>query len=57
MGIAPFLLGGESAPTWTADLGRDRLEAAIPVGPLSVRRLGRDVWLTGRIVPAEGRRV
>lgn len=57
VGIAPFLLGGESAPTWTADLGRDRLEAAIPVGPLSVRRLGRDVWLTGRIAPAEGRRV
>jgi diaminohydroxyphosphoribosylaminopyrimidine deaminase / 5-amino-6-(5-phosphoribosylamino)uracil reductase len=52
VGIAPVLLGGASAPTWTADLGLERLEEAIPVGPLAVRRLGRDVWLSGPIVPA-----
>jgi len=49
VGIAPMLLGGGTAPTWTADLGRDALGAAIPVGPLTVRRLGRDVWLSGPI--------
>lgn len=57
VGIAPLLVGGDRAPTWTADLGREGLEAAIPVGPLSVRRLGRDVWLTGRIASGEAPRV
>ncbi|HTM01443.1 MAG TPA: bifunctional diaminohydroxyphosphoribosylaminopyrimidine deaminase/5-amino-6-(5-phosphoribosylamino)uracil reductase RibD [Candidatus Omnitrophota bacterium] len=52
VGIAPVLLGGASAPTWTADLGREGLEEAIPVGPLAVRRLGRDIWLSGPIEPA-----
>lgn len=52
VGIAPVLLGGAAAPTWTADLGRDRLDEAIAVGPLTVRRLGRDVWLSGPIAPA-----
>ncbi|HYJ32192.1 MAG TPA: bifunctional diaminohydroxyphosphoribosylaminopyrimidine deaminase/5-amino-6-(5-phosphoribosylamino)uracil reductase RibD [Candidatus Binatia bacterium] len=51
VGIAPVLLGGASAPTWTADLGRERLEEAIAVGRLAVRRLGRDVWLSGPIEP------
>lgn len=55
IGIAPILLGGAAAPTWTRDLGRDRLGEGIPIGPLSLRRLGKDVWLTGRIAPpAEG---
>lgn len=59
VGIAPVILGGggggagagaASAPTWTADLGRVRLDQGIAVGPLTVRRLGRDVWLSGHIV-------
>jgi diaminohydroxyphosphoribosylaminopyrimidine deaminase/5-amino-6-(5-phosphoribosylamino)uracil reductase len=55
VGIAPVLLGGASTPTWTADLGRERLEEAIAVGPLAVRRLGRDVWLSGPVArPARG---
>jgi diaminohydroxyphosphoribosylaminopyrimidine deaminase/5-amino-6-(5-phosphoribosylamino)uracil reductase len=49
VGIAPVILGGASAPTWTADLGRDRLEQGIAVGPLAVRRLGRDVWLSAPV--------
>jgi diaminohydroxyphosphoribosylaminopyrimidine deaminase/5-amino-6-(5-phosphoribosylamino)uracil reductase len=51
IGIAPILLGGTAAPTWTRDLGRNRLGEGIPIGPLSLRRLGKDVWLTGRIAP------
>jgi diaminohydroxyphosphoribosylaminopyrimidine deaminase/5-amino-6-(5-phosphoribosylamino)uracil reductase len=51
VGIAPILMGGASAPTWTGDLGRDRLDEAIAVGPLTLRRLGNDVWLTGRVRP------
>jgi riboflavin biosynthesis pyrimidine reductase len=53
VGIAPVLLGGAAAPTWTADLGRTGLHDAIRVGPLAVRRLGKDVWLSGRIAPVE----
>jgi diaminohydroxyphosphoribosylaminopyrimidine deaminase/5-amino-6-(5-phosphoribosylamino)uracil reductase len=56
VGIAPVLLGGDTAPTWTRDLGRDRLGEGIAVGPLTLRRLGKDVWLTGRIAPREGGR-
>jgi diaminohydroxyphosphoribosylaminopyrimidine deaminase/5-amino-6-(5-phosphoribosylamino)uracil reductase len=58
VGIAPVLLGGASAPTWTGDLGRDVLAEGIAVGPLAMRRLGEDVWLTGPIARRErGRRV
>jgi riboflavin-specific deaminase-like protein len=53
VGIAPVLLGGDGAPTWTADLGGTDLQDAIRVGPLSVRRLGKDVWLSGRLAPVE----
>lgn len=53
VGIAPVILGGADAPTWTADLGRTGLHDAIRVGPLAVRRLGKDVWLSGRIAPVE----
>jgi diaminohydroxyphosphoribosylaminopyrimidine deaminase/5-amino-6-(5-phosphoribosylamino)uracil reductase len=49
IGIAPLLLGGANAPAWTGDLGRGRVEDAIPIGRLSVRRVGRDVWLEGEI--------
>lgn len=60
IGIAPLLLGGASAPAWTGDLGRGRVEDAIPLGPLSVRRVGRDVWLEAEIrrdgTPGEERR-
>jgi diaminohydroxyphosphoribosylaminopyrimidine deaminase/5-amino-6-(5-phosphoribosylamino)uracil reductase len=49
IGIAPLLLGGANAPAWTGDLGRGRVEDAIPLGPLSVRRVGRDVWLEAEI--------
>lgn len=60
IGIAPLLLGGVAAPAWTGDLGRTRVEEAIPLGPLSVRRVGRDLWLEGEIrrdgAPGEERR-
>ena len=53
IGIAPRIVGGRSAPVLTGDLGRPRLADAIAVERLSVRRLGPDLWLTGRIA-AEG---
>jgi diaminohydroxyphosphoribosylaminopyrimidine deaminase / 5-amino-6-(5-phosphoribosylamino)uracil reductase len=49
IGIAPRIVGGRSAPVWTGDLGRPRLADAIAVERLSVRRMGPDLWLTGRI--------
>jgi diaminohydroxyphosphoribosylaminopyrimidine deaminase/5-amino-6-(5-phosphoribosylamino)uracil reductase len=55
VGIAPILLGGASAPTWTGDLGRSALADGIEVGPLELRRLGKDVWLTGPIAAPNGR--
>lgn len=54
IGIAPVLLGGTGAPTLTRDLGRARLHEGIAVEDLRVRRLGRDLWIEGAIVP-EGR--
>jgi len=61
IGIAPLLLGGAAAPSWTGDLGRATVGEAIPLGPLSVRRVGRDLWLEGEIrssgAPGEERRV
>ena len=54
IGIAPVLLGGTGAPTLTRDLGRARLHEGIAVDDLRVRRLGRDLWIEGAIVP-EGR--
>ena len=40
--------------------GVTRVEEAIPLGPLSVRRVGRDLWLEGEIrrdgAPGEERR-
>lgn len=49
VGIAPRILGGNNAPTWTRDLGRARLEEAIEVGSLVTRRVGRDLWIEGAL--------
>ena len=49
IGIAPVILGGSGASTFTRDLGRTRLQEGIAVEDLRVRRLGRDVWLEGAI--------
>ncbi|HEV8128670.1 MAG TPA: bifunctional diaminohydroxyphosphoribosylaminopyrimidine deaminase/5-amino-6-(5-phosphoribosylamino)uracil reductase RibD [Candidatus Eisenbacteria bacterium] len=54
VGIAPILLGGATAPTWTGDLGRSALADGIEVGPLEMRRLGKDVWLTGKVAARDG---
>jgi diaminohydroxyphosphoribosylaminopyrimidine deaminase/5-amino-6-(5-phosphoribosylamino)uracil reductase len=54
IGIAPVLLGGTGARMLTRDLGRARLHEGIAVEDLRVRRLGRDLWIEGAIVP-EGR--
>jgi riboflavin-specific deaminase-like protein len=54
VGIAPILLGGTTAPTWTGDLGRSALADGIEVGPLELRRLGKDVWLTGKVAARNG---
>ena len=57
IGIAPVLLGGTGAPTLTRDLGRARLHEGIAVEGLRVRRLGRDLWIEGTIVPEGKTRV
>jgi len=57
IGVAPVLLGGTSAPTLTRDLGRPRLHDGVAVEDLRVRRLGRDLWIEGAIVPEDGTRV
>ena len=53
IGIAPIIVGGTRATSWTQDLGRTRLHEAIAVGSLAVRRVGRDIWLEGSL-PANG---
>jgi diaminohydroxyphosphoribosylaminopyrimidine deaminase/5-amino-6-(5-phosphoribosylamino)uracil reductase len=45
VGIAPLILGGASAPSWTRDLGLGRLSDAIEVTSMDCRRVGRDVWI------------
>ncbi|HET9250496.1 MAG TPA: bifunctional diaminohydroxyphosphoribosylaminopyrimidine deaminase/5-amino-6-(5-phosphoribosylamino)uracil reductase RibD [Candidatus Eisenbacteria bacterium] len=57
IGVAPVLLGGAGAPTLTRDLGRARLHEGIAVEELRVKRLGRDLWIEGAIVPEGGSRV
>jgi diaminohydroxyphosphoribosylaminopyrimidine deaminase / 5-amino-6-(5-phosphoribosylamino)uracil reductase len=57
IGIAPVILGGSGAPTFTHDLGRARLHEGIVVQDLRVRRLGKDVWLEGAIAPEGTARV
>jgi len=56
-GISPRIVGGTSAPILTGDLGRPKLADAIRIEGLTVRRLGPDVWLTGRIAADGGSRV
>jgi diaminohydroxyphosphoribosylaminopyrimidine deaminase/5-amino-6-(5-phosphoribosylamino)uracil reductase len=53
VGIAPLVLGGTRPRAWTGDLGRGGLDEAIAIDGLRSRRVGRDVWLEGRIRPAE----
>ena len=57
VGIAPLLLGGRGAATWTRDLGRARLADGIPLTSLRVRRLGRDLWIEGDLLREEAARV
>lgn len=57
VGISPRIVGGKSAPILTGDLGRPRLADAIRIEGLTVKRLGPDVWLTGRIAADGGSRV
>jgi diaminohydroxyphosphoribosylaminopyrimidine deaminase/5-amino-6-(5-phosphoribosylamino)uracil reductase len=49
VGIAPRIVGGTEPRTWTGDLGLARLDEAIAVEGLHVRRVGRDLWLEGAI--------
>jgi len=53
VGIAPMVVGGRRARSWTGDLGRGRLDEAIAIDGLRARRVGRDVWLEGVIRAAE----
>lgn len=55
IGIAPVILGGSGAPTFTRDLGRARLDEGIAVEFLRMRRLGRDLWLEGAIAKGDAR--
>jgi diaminohydroxyphosphoribosylaminopyrimidine deaminase/5-amino-6-(5-phosphoribosylamino)uracil reductase len=57
IGISPRIVGGRTAPILTGDLGRPRLADAIQIEGLTVKRLGPDVWLTGRIAADGGPRV
>jgi len=49
IGIAPLIVGGSTAPAWTRDLGRDRLDDAIELDQLVTRRVGRDLWIEGSL--------
>ena len=49
IGIAPLILGGSKAPTWTRDLGGMGMSGAIEVGSLTTRRVGRDIWVEGAL--------
>lgn len=50
VGIAPLILGGANAPSWTRDLGRGRLDEAIELDSLVTRRVGRDLWIEGTLL-------
>jgi diaminohydroxyphosphoribosylaminopyrimidine deaminase/5-amino-6-(5-phosphoribosylamino)uracil reductase len=49
IGIAPVLVGGLHAPSWTGDLGLPRLDQALEVDRLTLRRVGRDLWIEGSL--------
>ena len=56
IGIAPLLVGGAAARTFTGDLGREHLHDALEIDDLRARRVGRDLWLEGlirRVRPGE----
>ena len=55
VGIAPLLLGGVKAPTWTRDLGLGRLDEAMELTDLVTRKVGRDLWIEGSL--RSGKRV
>ncbi|MBI4364618.1 MAG: bifunctional diaminohydroxyphosphoribosylaminopyrimidine deaminase/5-amino-6-(5-phosphoribosylamino)uracil reductase RibD [Candidatus Latescibacteria bacterium] len=57
IGIAPLILGGSKTPGWTRDLGRKGVGDAIEVGPLVMRRVGRDLWVEGALGASEAGRV
>ncbi len=57
VGIAPLILGGATAPGWTRDLGRSGIGEAIEVGALTMRRVGRDLWVEGSLGASEERDV
>jgi len=57
IGLAPLILGGTKAPTWTRDLGRARLDEALEVDSLVMRRVGRDLWIEGSLRTPGGRGV
>lgn len=49
IGIAPLILGGSKARSWTRDLGEIGMGEAIEVGSLTTRRVGRDIWVEGAL--------
>ena len=49
VGVAPKILGGARVSSLAGDLGRSRLSEAIALESLEVRRVGRDLWIEGRI--------
>ena len=49
LGIAPVLVGGLHAPSWTRDLGLFRLDQALELDRITTRRIGRDLWIEGSI--------
>jgi riboflavin-specific deaminase-like protein len=49
VGIAPVLVGGLHAPSWTGDLGLPRLDQAMEVDRMTLRRVGRDFWIEGSL--------
>ena len=49
VGIAPVILGGATVSSLAGDLGRSRLSEAIALEGLEIRRVGRDLWIEGRI--------
>lgn len=47
--VAPKIAGGARSITPVEGAGVDRISAAIPLGPLSVKRLGRDLLVRARV--------
>ncbi len=45
--MAPMIFGGKEAPGLTGGLGIPRIQDAVKINELQVRRLGEDLWLEG----------